>query len=40
MTTDSMAYVEQFAHEGMSSGGISGEWWNENEIPMLKSRLS
>lgn len=40
MTTDSMAYVEQFAHEGMSSGGISGEWWNENGIPMLKSRLS
>ena len=31
--------VEQFAHGGMSSGGISGEWWFGTGIPLLKERL-
>ena len=34
------AVVEQFAHGGMSSGGVSNEWWVETGIPLLKSRLS
>lgn len=33
------AYVEAFAHGGMSSGGIAGNWWTESGIPLLKSRL-
>ena len=39
MTEESMAFVEEFAHGGMSSGGISGSWWIETGIPLLKSRL-
>ena len=35
----SMGYVEQFAHGGMSSGGIDGAWWIETGIPLLKIRL-
>ncbi len=35
----SVARVEQFAHGGMSSGGIDGKWWTEKGIPLLKSRL-
>lgn len=40
MTGNSIVRVEQFAHGGMSSGGISGEWWTETGIPLLKSRLT
>ena len=33
------AVVEQFAHGGMSSGGVDNVWWTEKAIPLLKSRL-
>ena len=39
LTDVSIAVVEQFAHGGMSSGGLSGEWWTEEGIPLLKRRL-
>ena len=39
MTDCSMARAEMFAHGGMSSGGISGSWWTEEGIPILKERL-
>ena len=35
-----IAVVEQFAHGGMSSGGIENMWWVETGIPLLKSRLT
>ena len=34
------AVVEQFAHGGMSSGGVDNLWWIEKGIPLLKSRLT
>ena len=34
------AVVEQFAHGGMSSGGVDNRWWVETGIPLLKSRLA
>ena len=34
------AVIEQFAHGGMSSGGVDNIWWMENGIPLLKSRLT
>jgi len=34
------AVVEQFAHGGMSSGGVDNIWWLEEGIPRLKSRLT
>ncbi|MBP5754508.1 MAG: hypothetical protein J6W93_01550 [Clostridia bacterium] len=34
------AVIEQFAHGGMSSGGVDNSWWMEEGIPLLKSRLS
>jgi molybdenum cofactor cytidylyltransferase len=34
------AVIEQFAHGGMSSGGVDNEWWMETGIPLLKSRLA
>lgn len=33
------AVIEQFAHGGMSSGGVDNTWWMEEGIPLLKSRL-
>ncbi len=39
LTEISMVRVEQFAHGGMSSGGLSGEWWCDTGIPLLKSRM-
>ena len=39
MTDTGMVRVEQFAHGGMSSGGVDGSWWTETGIPLLKSRL-
>jgi hypothetical protein len=33
------AVIKQFAHGGMSSGGVDNEWWMEKGIPLLKSRL-
>ncbi len=34
------AVVGQFAHGGMSSGGVDNLWWLETGIPLLKSRLA
>ena len=34
------AIVQQFAHGGMSSGGVDNLWWIEEGIPLLKSRLA
>ena len=34
------AIVRQFAHGGMSSGGVDNLWWIEEGIPLLKSRLA
>ncbi|MCR5809210.1 MAG: hypothetical protein K6G56_06565 [Clostridiales bacterium] len=34
------AVVDEFAHGGMSSGGVDNIWWMENGIPLLKSRLA
>ena len=34
------AVIEQFAHGGMSSGGVDNLWWIEKGIPLLKSRLA
>ena len=31
--------VEKFAHGGMTSGGVSGQWWVENGIPLLRGRF-
>ena len=33
------AVIEQFAHGGMSSGGVDNQWWMNEGIPLLKSRL-
>jgi len=37
---DGSAVIEQFAHGGMSSGGVDNFWWINEGIPLLKSRLS
>ena len=34
------AVIEQFAHGGMSFGGVDNEWWMNEGIPLLKSRLT
>lgn len=34
------AVIEQFAHGGMSSGGVDNVWWMNEGIPLLKSRLA
>ncbi|MBQ6001155.1 MAG: MobA protein [Clostridia bacterium] len=34
------AVIDQFAHGGMSSGGVDNLWWMETGIPLLKSRLT
>ena len=42
LTDEYMDYakIEQFAHGGMSSGGVDNRWWVEEGIPLLKSRLA
>ena len=37
---EDFAVVEQFAHGGMSSGGVDNLWWIEKGILLLKSRLT
>ena len=32
--------IKQFAHGGMSSGGVDNRWWVEKGIPLLKNRLT
>ncbi len=34
------AVIKQFAHGGMSSGGVDNEWWTATGIPLLKKRLT
>ena len=34
------AVIEQFAHGGISSGGVDNRWWTQEGIPLLKSRLA
>ena len=34
------AVIKQFAHGGMSSGGVDNKWWVNEGIPLLKSRLA
>ena len=31
--------VEEFAHGGMTSGGVSGEWWISDGLPLLRERF-
>ncbi len=38
-TYGDFAVVKQFAHGGMSSGGIDNLWWLDKGIPLLKKRL-
>ena len=33
------AKIRRFAHGGMSSGGVDNQWWMEEGIPLLKSRM-
>ena len=39
-TYGDFAVILQFAHGGMSSGGVDNLWWIEEGIPLLKSRLN
>lgn len=39
LTRRESSRVEMFAHGGMSSGGVSGHWWVDTGIPLLKKRL-
>ena len=39
LTFDAKAYVERFAHGGMSSGSVSGEFWITRGIPFLIENL-
>ena len=40
LTKDSIAKCEKFEHGGMSSGGLSGEFWTTTALPLLKERLN
>ena len=40
LTIDAKAYVERFAHGGMSSGSVCGEFWITRGIPLLLDRKS
>jgi hypothetical protein len=37
--SESDNWVEKYDHGGMSSGGISVQFWRENALPVLISRL-
>ena len=39
LTEDAVCYVEEYAHGGISSGYLSGEWIVNRCIPMLQERL-
>lgn len=39
LTNESIGKCQEFAHGGMSSGVISGEFWNTVALPLLKKRL-
>jgi hypothetical protein len=40
ITTESPFRVERFSHGGMSSGGISPQFWRDTLIPMLVGRYN
>lgn len=37
---DLYLYVDRFAHGGMSSGKVSGEWWMDTGLPELIRRFT
>ena len=39
LTPDSRPFVPEFSHGGISSGSLSGKWWLEQGIPLLRARL-
>lgn len=39
LTNESIGKCQEFAQGGMSSGVISGEFWNTVALPLLKKRL-
>lgn len=38
ITTPKVFKVDRFAHGGMSSGGISPDFWRDSALPLLKKR--
>jgi hypothetical protein len=38
LSTPSTFHVRKFAHGGMSSGGISPEFWRDEALPLLRNR--
>mgnify|MGYP003302631825 CR=1 FL=1 len=39
LTTEAMPCVQEFAHGGMSSGYLSGDFWLNTAIPLLQKRF-
>ncbi len=39
LTRDCHLFISEFAHVGMSSGQICGEFWNDKALPLLSERL-
>ncbi len=39
LTADAMPCVHEFAHGGMSSGFLSGDFWLNKAIPLLEDRF-
>ncbi len=39
LTADAMPCVQEFAHGGMSSGFLSGDFWLNKAIPLLLERF-
>lgn len=39
LTTDAITCVQEFAHGGMSSGFLSGDFWLNKAIPLLQNRF-
>lgn len=40
LTNNSIAKCKAFEHGGMSSGGLSGDFWINTALPLLKERLN
>ena len=40
LTKDSIARCAEFEHGGMTSGGLSGDFWITTAFPLLKMRLN
>ncbi|OUM65261.1 hypothetical protein PIROE2DRAFT_7718 [Piromyces sp. E2] len=39
LTEENIGYCKKFARGGMSSGGVSGNFWIKKALPILKQRL-